>query len=35
VSGPGVITVSYPFTALDDGTNGAVQCNIISTDITV
>lgn len=35
VSGPDVITVTYPFTALDDGTNGAIQCLIVSTDTTV
>lgn len=35
VGGPGVITVSYPFTALDDGTNGALQAYVISTDVTL
>lgn len=35
VSGPGVVTVSYPFTAKDDGTNGALQAVYMSTDTTV
>jgi tail tube protein len=35
VGGPGIITVSYPITSLDDGTNGALQCVIVSSDTTV
>lgn len=35
VASNGVVTVSYPFTALDDGVNGALQVFIISTDTTV
>jgi hypothetical protein len=35
VASNGVVTVAYPFTALDDGTNGALQCQIVSTDTTV
>lgn len=35
VSNAGIITVSYPFTALDDGTLGALQAQIVSTDTTV
>ena len=35
VTGPGIVTVSYPFTALDDGTNGALQALFISTDTTI
>jgi len=35
VSGPGIATVSYPFTALDDGVNGALQILIVSSDTTV
>lgn len=35
ISGPDVITVSYPFTALSDGTNGALQFLTLSTDVTV
>lgn len=35
VGGAGIITVSYPFTALDDGVNGALQCQVVSTDTTV
>lgn len=34
-NGPDVVTVSYPFSVLDDGTNGAMQCYIISTDAAV
>lgn len=34
-SGPDVITVSYPFSVYDDGTNGSMQIYIISTDATV
>lgn len=35
VASNGVVTVQYPFTALDDGTNGALQVNYISTDTVV
>lgn len=35
VAGPDVITVTVPFTVLDDGVNGAVQALYISTDTTV
>jgi len=35
VADNGVVTVQYPITALDDGTNGALQVQIISTDTTV
>jgi len=35
VGNAGIITVSYPFTALDDGTNGAAQVQIVSTDTVV
>lgn len=31
-NGPGVVTVSYPFTAYGDGTNGAMQIYTLSTD---
>ena len=31
----GVVTVSYPIKVLDDGVNGALQVNIISTDTVV
>jgi len=34
-NGPDVITVSYPFTVYDDGTNGSMQIYIISTDSAV
>lgn len=34
-SGPDVITVSYPFSIFDDGTNGSMQMYIISTDSVV
>lgn len=32
ISGPDVLTANLAFTALDDGTNGALQCVIVSTD---
>lgn len=35
VSGPDVITVTYPFSIFDDGTNGSMQMYIISTDSVV
>jgi hypothetical protein len=35
VTGPGVVTVSYPFTALKDATGNALQVQIVSTDTTV
>lgn len=34
-SGPDVITVSYPFTAYNDGTNGSMQIYLQSTDAAV
>lgn len=34
-SGPDVVTVSYPYTALGDGTNGALQIVTLSTDSAV
>jgi hypothetical protein len=35
INGPDVITVSYPFTAYNDGTNGSIQIYLQSTDATV
>jgi hypothetical protein len=35
LSGVDVVTVSYPFTIYNDGTNGSMQGQIISTDATV
>lgn len=35
VGGPGIITVSYPFTALRDSNGNALQVQIVSTDTTV
>lgn len=34
-NGPDVITVTYPFTVYNDGTNGSMQVYIISTDSAV
>lgn len=34
-NGPDVVTVSYPFSAYGDGTNGAMQFVLLSTDVTV
>lgn len=34
-NGPDVITVSYPFTVRNDGTNGSMQVYIISTDAAI
>lgn len=34
-SGPDVVTVTYPFTVFDDGTNGSMQVYIVSTDSAV
>lgn len=34
-NGPDVITVSYPFTVRNDGTNGSMQIYLISTDAAV
>jgi len=35
ISGPDVITVTYPFTVYDDGTNGSMQIYVLSTDTAV
>jgi hypothetical protein len=35
VGGPGVITVSYPFTILRDALGNALQCQLVSSDTTV
>lgn len=35
VSGPGIVTVSYPFTALGDSDGNALQAHVISTDSSV
>ena len=35
VSGPDVVIQNLPFTALDDGTNGAIQAVYISSDVAV
>jgi len=35
VTGPGVITVSYPLTFLRDATGNALQIQIVSTDTSV
>lgn len=35
INGPDVITVSYPFTAYNDGTNGSMQIYLQSTDAAV
>lgn len=35
VASNGVVTSSYPFTALDDGVNGVLQVEFISTDATI
>jgi Phage tail tube protein len=34
-SGPDIVTVTYPFTIYNDGTNGSMQVSTISTDTTV
>lgn len=34
-NGPDVITVSYPWTAYNDGTNGSIQIYLVSTDSAV
>lgn len=35
VASNGVVTVTYPFSALADGSGNALQCEIISTDTTI